>query len=113
MIGLNFSHCDAYWTYGLFHVFRRMLAAEIGMDLNQMAGFSGTIPFSDFNDQILPLLDHSDCDGSLSVEECRRVAPRLYELTAHWPEVNFKQEIRSLIGGMERAERENQPLYFC
>jgi hypothetical protein len=112
-MGLNFSHCDAHWSYGLFHEFRELLASEIGMNLNQMEGFGGTIPFTDFDDPIIPFLEHSDCDGSLSVEECQQVAPRLAELTAHWPEVNFKREIRSLIDGMERAVQENQPLCFC
>ncbi|MFT8709786.1 MAG: hypothetical protein ABF820_10185 [Sporolactobacillus sp.] len=113
MLGLNFSHCDAHWSYGLFHQFREMLASAIGMDLNQMEGFGGSIPFADFDDPIIPLLDHSDCEGSLSVAECQQVAPRLAALTANWPEANFKQEIRSLIHGMERAIQENQPLYFC
>jgi len=45
-MGLNFSHTDMHWSYSCFHEFRRKLAAEIGIDLDDMDGFEGrTISF--------------------------------------------------------------------
>ncbi|WP_100487859.1 hypothetical protein [Sporolactobacillus pectinivorans] len=112
-MGINFSHCDAHWCYGLFHEFRVKLAREIGMDLNKMEGFGGNMSFSDFNDDILPLLNHSDCEGELSAEECRHVAPRLREIIASWNEEDYLQEALSLAEGMELAARKSQSLIFC
>ncbi|TGB00386.1 hypothetical protein E4665_01535 [Sporolactobacillus shoreae] len=112
-MGLNFSHCDAHWSYGLFHDFREKLAREIGMDLNRMEGFGGNTRFSDFDDAIIPLLNHSDCEGEMTAKECSQVAPRLRELVADWSEEDYVEEALSLAGGMELAARNDQPLIFC
>lgn len=78
-----------------------------------MDGFGGTLSFDTFDDDIIPLLDHSDCEGELSPEECARVAPRLRELVASWPPEFFVQEALSLAKGMDYAARAKEPLYFC
>lgn len=113
-MGLAFSHTDACWSYSGFGAFRKKLANEIGMELEKMRGFKGgVIPFSEFDDDIIPLLDHSDCDGVLTTEECNRVAPRLRELVSSWPEQDFdKRKALSLADGMEYAFICNQPLEF-
>ena len=49
-----------HWSYSCFHEFRRKLAAEIGIDLDDMDGFEGTLSWDDLKDDIVPLLDHSD-----------------------------------------------------
>jgi hypothetical protein len=112
-MGVNFSYCDAHWAYGLFHDFRCKLAREIGMNLDKMDGFGGTLSFDTFDDDIIPLLDHSDCEGELTPEECARVAPRLRQLIASWPPEDFIQEAISLAEGMEYAAKMNELFYFC
>lgn len=112
-MGLDFSHTDARWGYSGFNNFRRRLAKEIGMDLDAMEGFGGDILFSNFNDDILPLLDHSDCDGELTVNECKKVAPRLRELVSDWEEDDYdKQKAISLAEGMELAASQGETLEF-
>ncbi len=111
-MGLDFSHCDVWWSYSGFGEFRRRLAKEIGMDLNEMEGFDGDIPFSNFSDDIIPLLNHSDCDGELTVEECKKVAPRLKELIYPWEDDRDKRKALGLIEGMELAIERNEPLEF-
>ncbi|EGO63586.1 hypothetical protein [Acetonema longum] len=112
-MGLDFSHCQAHWGYISFNRFRTKLAAEIGMNLDAMQGFNGDKPFSDYNDPIIPLLDHSDCDGELTLEECRQVAPRLRELISKWPDDDRdKQEALNLADGMERAAQNDESLQF-
>ena len=49
-MGLNFSHTDMHWSYSCFHEFRRKLAAEIGIDLDDMDGFEGTLSWDDLKD---------------------------------------------------------------
>lgn len=112
-MGLDFSHCGATWAYSGFGRFRRKLAAEIGMDLYEMEGFDGNIPFSNYQDDILPLLDHSDCDGELSIEECKKVAPRLRQLVSSWEDNDFdKNTALELADGMDYAVKCNEPLEF-
>ena len=77
---LDFNHSDAHWSYGGFGNFRRRLANKIGINLSAMKGFGGDISFETIKDNIEPFLNHSDCDGILTVEECEKVAPRLKEL---------------------------------
>ncbi len=43
-MGLDFTHCEAHWSYSDFHDFRKRLAASIGMNLDDMEGFGGKYP---------------------------------------------------------------------
>ena len=105
--------------------FRRRLAREIGVCLDAMVGFQSRvgntsydtsgcpIPWSKVHDPIVPLLNHSDCEGELSPEECRVVAPRLRELVSGWPDEDFdKQNALRLAEGMDSADGSGQPLEF-
>lgn len=40
-----------------------------------MDGFGGDVSFDTISDPIKPLLDHSDCEGELTPEECAGTAP--------------------------------------
>ena len=68
------------WSYNGFHRFRSKLAEAIGVKLDDMQGFGGPEPWTSVDDPIVALLDHSDCDGDLTVEACKAVAPRLREI---------------------------------
>lgn len=97
-MGLAFSHGAAHWSYGGFHAFREALAHHEGIDLGRMDGFAepsgargGAVgtwskPWDTVTTPLKPLLNHSDCDGHLTPEECAQVAPHLRELApAVWP----------------------------
>ena len=112
-MGVNFSYCNAHWTYNLFHEFRVKLAHEVGIDLNQMEGFGGDRSFSNYKDAIIPLLEHSDCEGELTVEDCARIAPRLRQLVCSWNGDPDQIQARMLAEGMEHAANLNRPFYFC
>ena len=108
-MGIDFSHCDAHWAYGGFMRFRIRLASEIGMDLDSMEGFKKDGGGKSWS----KVKDHSDCDGHLTPEECKVVAPRLKELIADWDDNNYdKQNALDLISGMEEAMREKETLLF-
>lgn len=116
-MGIQFSHCDASWSYGGFDRFRHHLAEQIGIDLDKMQGFNhrriGVIPWDQVNDPIVPLLNHSDCDGTLSAKDCRTVAPRLRQLVNDWPVDDYDRVMAlSLAEGMERAAKARQKLRF-
>jgi hypothetical protein len=113
-MGIDFSHCDAHWAYSGFNRFRMRLARDIGINLDEMAGF--TIKYGkswdDIDDPIVPLLDHSDCDGHLTPEECGAIAPRLEELVSVWEDGYDKENALSLAAGMRDAARNNENLIF-
>ena len=128
-MGLDFTHCNACWAYGGFNDFRRRLAIQIGINLNEMEGFRpfavvhGKIididrnwvgkPWKNIKDPIKYLLNHSDCDGHLTPLQCKKVAPRLRELVREWDDADYdKQMAWELIKGMQKAAKANQKLEF-
>lgn len=56
------------------------------MNLDEMEGFGGDIPFENFTDDIIPLLNLSDSDSYLMLDVCRTVAVRLRQLIHSWPD---------------------------
>ncbi|AQT69945.1 hypothetical protein STSP2_03145 [Anaerohalosphaera lusitana] len=115
-MGLDFSHCDARWGYFSFDEFRKRLATQIGIDLDSMVGHGGTRPWEDVDDPLKPFLHHSDCDGELTVEECKQVYPRLEQLLQSWPDgdnpFSHKRKGMELVRGMKRAIAQGEPLEF-
>lgn len=178
-MGLNFSHCEAQWSYSGFHCFRKRLAKEVGIDLDEMQGFRrkppegeggrtggfegmmeriakvgkeqwlkeeterfeatlgvpGTRPWDGVKDPIKALLRHSDCEGHLTPVQCKKIAPRLEELVAKWPDemeltpgpalvaIGYKPKMRImehdkqnallLARGMRDAAKKRERLRFC
>lgn len=142
-MGLDFNNSKAHWAYSGFNRFREKLANEIGICLPLMEGFwsthkdsmstveltkkiLGTAIFDEFywlpkeplkwdkiKDPIVDLLYHSDCDGSLSAEQCGKIAPRLRELIADWNDDDYdKRQALLLAEGMENCHKENVELNF-
>lgn len=94
-MGLRFSN-SCQWSYGGFHTFRLRLARAAGIDdLNKMIGFGGSVTWRGVKDDIVPLLRHSDCEGTMSPQVLKRVAPRLFKLIEKWPQGDF-DKIRGL-----------------
>lgn len=110
-MGLDFSHTDAHWSYGGFNRFRTVLARHEGIDLDRMEGFRRRgderprLAWDATTTPLRPLLDHSDCDGELTPEECSQVAPRLREVvSALWQPGDHDHDAGlALADGMEAA----------
>ena len=132
-MGLDFINGDdAHWSYSGFNSFRRRLAKEIGIDLDEMQGFGhlngkpGWRSWDEVDDPIKPFLMHSDCDGEMSPEECLQVGPRLREIVSSWPAAvalslyggtilpeHDKVNALKLADAMEENAREGKTLIFC
>jgi hypothetical protein len=121
-MGLDFNYGNAHFSYSGFHEFRVKLASLANFPyLDNMEGFSGSIKWDLYNDDIIPLLRHSDCDGELTVKECLQIIPRLKELIEFLPE-EYPNELsydnivkiqgQKLCQSMEEAAKDNQPLRF-
>ena len=115
-MGIRFSPGGANWSYLGFHNFRTRLAGEAGIKLDQMDGFASGEPFVSWNtidDDIRPLLNHSDCEGELTPEGCAKVAPRLRELVSNWPDDDYdKINALRLAEGMDEAVKSGENLEF-
>jgi len=112
-VGLDFNNSNAHWSCYGFNRFRARLANEIGIDLDNMAGFGGSeLPWNQVKDDIKPLLNHSDCDGYLSVAEMKLVYPRLIELVSKWSDNYDKEHALILAKDMEICVKKNVPLEF-
>lgn len=96
-----------------FRIFRTRIAAACGISIDQMQGYDGNIPWSEINDDIVPLLDHSDCDGWLTAKQCKRIAPRLQAILNLWPDDDYdKARGMMLVRGMKKCAKLNKKLLF-
>lgn len=112
-MGLDFNHSDAHWSYSGFNEFREELCKSIGIDWNNMDGIGGkNISWATVNDAIKPLLNHSDCDGELTVAEMKQVSPRLREIVRNWPDDYDKEQALILCDDMDNCIKHNQILEF-
>jgi hypothetical protein len=112
-MGIDFSHCDAHWAYSGFHRFRCRLAEQVGLkDYHEIRSTDDPRFEKIENDPIVHLLAHSDCDGELTPDECRVVAPRLRELVSGWGDDFDRSKALELADGMEEAAKANEPLEF-
>jgi hypothetical protein len=119
-MGLNFrtnnnERSEAGWSYSGFNSFRARLAEEIGIVLRRMEGFTYYHPVSwdGIKDDILPFLNHSDCDGELTYEECQQVAPRLLELIEDWDDDDIDKTRATILARDMLAVQPEGELIFC
>lgn len=143
-MGLGFVGAEAHWSYSGFNNFRRKLAFEMGICLDLMENywipghsysnfencknmvgmetinkhFSWLPPapmrWKNIKDPIIDLLNHSDCDGSLTPSQCRKIAPRIRELVEDWHDGDYdKVQALLLAEGMEECFKMRRRLQFC
>lgn len=120
-MGLDFSHGEAHWAYSGFGRFREKLANAEGFNLNDMEGFlrlhETPRPMRSWDTvttDLKPLLNHSDCDGELTPQECKQVAPRLKQIIADWPlEDRDRDSGLELVAAMEHCAGHGENLEFC
>jgi len=69
-MGLDTTHGCWHGPYSSFASFRKLVAASMGFDLHAMVGFGGEVSWDTLPESGLHiLLNHSDCDGEITVEE--------------------------------------------
>jgi hypothetical protein len=106
------------WPYGGFARFRERLAEFEGFSLSEMKGFGGERDWGDVATELKPLLNHSDCDGEMTPDECAQVVPRLDGIIATWStygDGDLEYDIRAgrqLIGAMQKVIADNLTLVF-
>lgn len=91
-MGLDFNISIAHWSYSGFNRFRHRLADEISINLDEMEGFGGNKPWANINDPIKLFLSHSDCDGTMSVSDCKTAGKRLKQLVSSWDANDYDRQ---------------------
>lgn len=88
-MGLCTTHGCWNGSYGSFNTFRHKLAEYIGINLDDYYGYQSSfdrnkpVPYKDLetiNHGIGPLLNHSDCDGELTPQECQEILDGLQQI---------------------------------
>ena len=112
-MGIDFSHGDAHWAYSGFMRFRNKLAETLGYAVSLSTMYDDGSYTRMRNEPIWPLIDHSDCDGDLTVEEMEQIIPQLENISNHWDEHDYdKVHGFELIESMREAIAEDEPLEF-
>jgi hypothetical protein len=126
-MGLDTSHDCWHGPYSSFNQFRHALASCIGIDLKEYRGYGGNYATKDLasiEHGIMPLLNHSDCDGELSVEESKSIAEGLtqilesmgdsdeYEIDKKYEVWRFKEKIEQFRDGCLYAIEKNEIIEF-
>lgn len=101
-MGLDTSHNCWHGPYSAFGKFRSSLAAQIGIgDLDEYDGYGkeGGKDIKSIEHDLMPLFDHSDCDGVLIVEDSKRIANGLNQVLDNFNEKIEKnpEELKRLI----------------
>lgn len=112
-MGIDFSHGDAHWAYSGFMHFRNKLTETLGYAVLLSTMYDDGSYTCMRNEPIWPLIDHSDCDGELTVEEMQQIIPQLENIINRWDEHDYdKVHGFELIESMREAIAENEPLEF-
>lgn len=109
---LRFSHGSASFTRAEFRLFRRALAAIVGIDLDDMEGFGGRVPWEMVADPLVPLLRASDVAGRVAAPRCALVAARLRAVLAEAGprRAELGAQADALLAGLEAAATEGVAL---
>jgi len=119
--------CNAQWSYSGFINFRKRIAKACGTDLLEMEGFKENghpweYPWIGTLGDLIPFMNHSDCDGHLTAKQCRLAAVRLrqvIELLKCFVKYNESLYDHDIINGTKLAEAmeccalERRHLRFC
>lgn len=112
-MGLDFSHSCAHWAYSGFMRFRDKLTETLGYTCSLRTMYDDGTYMRMKNEPIFPLINHSDCDGELSVEEMQQILPQLKDIIERWEDDDYdKSQALQLIEGMEYAVASNEPMEF-
>lgn len=81
-MGLDTSHGAWHGPYSSFNRFRYWLAEKIGINLNDYIGYGDNAQeeLTSIDHKLMPLFNHSDCEGELTPSECKQIAEGIDEV---------------------------------
>jgi len=121
-MGLDTTHNCWHGPYSSFGNFRKFLANQIGIDLNDYIGYGNldaTKELNTIDHKLMPLFDHSDCDSILTVEEAKQIAEGLDEVLEKFLESEdldnqyYRDKMIQFRDGCLLAVANNEEIEFC
>lgn len=110
---------NAGWSYAGFNAFRQRLVDAPLPVLGNFRHACEMHPMNDlfwgnFKSSLMPLINHSDCDGELDSEECAQVEPALRRIIETWPEDDADRiQATRLCDAMRHCAETGDVLEFC
>lgn len=119
-MALDTTHDCFHGAYSTFNRFRYSLAEQIGINLDDYHGYSGENPTKQLDEiehDLMPLFNHSDCDGRLTIKECKRIVSGLNDVLENFDEskdfdFDFKSRIIQFRDGCISAIEKKQMVKF-
>jgi len=121
-MGLATTHNCWHGSYGTFNWFRFNLGKQIGIDLQDYIEYSGNgkKSLNDIHHNLIPLFNHSDCEGILTPDECKKIVKGLNNVLNNYnPDlVNygdadyFKNKLIQFKNGCKKAIEANENVEF-
>jgi len=103
-MGLDTDFGCWHGSYMGFSEWRTAVAEAAGISLSSMEGCGGSIPWDLLPlDPIHPLLNHSDCEGSINWGVCAALADRLEELAPKVPDGWMRKRCYVFAEGARKA----------
>ncbi len=109
-MGLNVSHGCFSAPYSTFNRFRHSLGHQIGIDLKDYVGYGKEegLSLAEIDHDLMPLFNHSDCCGVLTVDESKKIIEGLKSVLSNFNKTldfdfNFKYQINDFINGLLSA----------
>lgn len=115
-------------SYSSFYIFRKQIGQSIGIDIEEMEGFGkshfldkeykkiGVRSWEEVKSPLKYLLNHSDCEGKLTWEQCELIAPILLMVIFLWEDL-FLSDLKKFgfeLGEiMEYCASHHKDLEFC
>lgn len=118
-MGLDTSHNCWHGSYSSFNKFRYSLGRQIGVNLDEYNGYGkGEIKeLTSIKHDLLPLFNHSDCEGELTVKESEQIVKGLNSVLENFNEefglpYDFKNKIIQFRDGCLDAISKNEIIDF-
>ena len=118
-MGLDTSHNCWHGAYSSFNRFRYSLGHQIGINLDDYIGYNnkGTKYLNSIQHELMPLFNHSDCDGVLTIEESKQIAVGLNKVLENFndkieADYDFKENIIQFRDGCLDAISKNEIIDF-
>jgi hypothetical protein len=118
-MGLDTSHNCWHGRYSFFNRFRYSLGHQIGIDLDDYYGYgkTGVKDLTKIEHELMPLFNHSDCDGILTVEESKKIVIGLNKVLQNFNDkieyhYDFKENIIQFRDGCLDAIERNEEVDF-
>lgn len=97
-------------SYTGFNDFREIWAQHLGFNLGEMVGFGGEKEWT--TEPLQCFFNHSDCDGELSVAECREILAQAEKDAPALTDPQSQYSMPILIRFLKKAIEKNEPIEF-